>query len=205
MATIVDLLKNMKVLQAMRSSQQYALPSWHFLHESPAWRLLQSPTWSLSHSAAAQLRVAVQSAAPPPAFESLRTWSVLEQQIKVTLDMLNQLQPPMRPEERLQETRQIMDAFAESRFVQLSQDVLDLTDEDEDTIQALLGRFSASLVGLPPEQARVRRAELVAAAILSGCPEAIEGMSPEDSVDFVEDTMRLVQSVLRSWDRWDPM
>lgn len=205
MATILDLIKQMKALQAMRGSQPYALPAWQFLHESPAWRLLQSPAWSLSHSAAAQLRSAVQSAAPPPAFESLRTWAVLQQQITITLDMLNQLQPPVRPRERLQETRQIMDTFTEARFAQLSRDLLDSTDEDEDEIQALLGRFSASLVGLPPEQARVRRAELVAATILSGCPEAIEGMSPEDGVEFVEDTMRLVQSVLRSWDRWDPM
>ncbi|OEJ21536.1 hypothetical protein AS594_39030 [Streptomyces agglomeratus] len=129
---------------------------------------------------------------------------MLQQQIHTSLSMLSQLQPPVLPPGKLQEAHQIIEAFPEAIFAQLTQDLPTLADEDDDEIQALLDRFTASLVDLPPEQARVRRAELVAAAILSGCPEKTEGMSPEDGVKFVEDAMRLVQSVLRSWDRWDP-
>ncbi|WP_141747249.1 hypothetical protein [Streptomyces agglomeratus] len=192
------------LIKQMNASQPYVPPAWQSLHESPAWRLLQTPAWSLSQSASAQLRSAMKNADPPPAFESLHTWAVLQQQIHTSLSMLSQLQPPVLPPGKLQEAHQIIEAFPEAIFAQLTQDLPTLADEDDDEIQALLDRFTASLVDLPPEQARVRRAELVAAAILSGCPEKTEGMSPEDGVKFVEDAMRLVQSVLRSWDRWDP-
>jgi hypothetical protein len=144
MATIQDLIPRMRTLQ-VRHLQANALPAWHLLHRSPAWRLIRTPAWSLSHSTAAQLRSAVQRSVPPPAVESLRYWSVLQQRIRTTLSMLSEFQPPVLPAARLTATVQIMEAFSGERFAQLSRDLPAPTAEDDDEIQALLDKFSAAL------------------------------------------------------------
>ncbi|MFD6128804.1 hypothetical protein ACFWC2_00935 [Streptomyces diastaticus] len=187
----------------MREQQSLRPPAWQFLRNSPAWLLVRSPTWSLSSAAAARLNSALRPLPEPLTLQQLRTWTVLQQQLRVSLLLLEQLAPPIRPAARLQETRQLLDAFSETRFAELKEGLAPLEDREAIEIQALADRFSEALVDLPPDQGRRWCVELLAATILSGCPKQIEEMSDEVAVEYIDDTMRIVLSVIEFWERQD--
>ncbi|MFF4978562.1 hypothetical protein ACFY3O_00590 [Streptomyces sp. NPDC001046] len=136
--------------------------------------------------------------------ELLGSWTTLQQQIQRSLSLFEGLQPPIYSQETLQDTRSLVASYDESRFTQLSDSLEALDDEDNDTIQAVVDRVASVLTNLPPEQARRWRAELVAALVLGDFRDQTRDMSPEDAVSFLDDTMRIVRTVIQHWERWDP-
>ncbi|MFI6434471.1 hypothetical protein [Streptomyces sp. NPDC050759] len=136
--------------------------------------------------------------------ELLGSWTTLQQQLQKSLSLFEGLQPPIYSRETLRDTRSLVASYEESRFTQLSDSLEALDDEDNDTIQTVIDRVSSVLTNLPPEQARRWRAELVAVLVLGDFREQTRDMSPEDAVSFLDDTMRIVRTVIQHWERWDP-
>ncbi|MFB6855943.1 hypothetical protein ACWCOW_39645 [Streptomyces sp. NPDC001939] len=158
MTTIIRIAERIR-----REQQSLRPPALQFLRNSPAWLLVRSPTWSISDTAAAWLNSALRALPEPPRLERLRIWTVWQQQLLASLSLLEQLTPPIRPAARLQETRQLLDAFSETRFVELRESLTPLEDKETIEIRALADRFSDALVDLPPDQARRWHVELLAA------------------------------------------
>jgi len=204
MATLRPWIEYLKKRERELQAMHHDSAAQRFLRDSPVWQRLTMPTWQLGSSAASQLQSTVANMPEPPAISALGTWSVLQPQLQSTLSLFAKMQPPLFPAEQIQETGEIVAAISGPMFNKLKATLEPPKSTDDQTIQAALDRFSRALEDMPPEKARRWRAEFVATSILSECPAATDGMDADDTVEYIEDAMRLVLTVIEFWERWDP-